>query len=92
MAGAISEIKDLARDVAGSATEFSTATVDLSQRTEEQAANLEQTTSTMEEIAVTVKKNAENAQVANQSAGNTREVADRGGDVVTEAVGAMARI
>jgi methyl-accepting chemotaxis protein len=46
----------------------------------------------MEQIAVTVRKNAENAQQANQSASNTREVADRGGEVVAKAVEAMAHI
>jgi methyl-accepting chemotaxis protein len=39
-----------------------------------------------------VKKNAENAQQANQFANGTREVADRGGAVVARAVSAMARI
>jgi len=39
-----------------------------------------------------VKKNAENAQQANQFATGTREVADRGGAVVAQAVSAMARI
>jgi methyl-accepting chemotaxis protein len=39
-----------------------------------------------------VKKNAENAQQANQSAMATQEVADRGGEVVARAVGAMAKI
>jgi methyl-accepting chemotaxis protein len=46
----------------------------------------------MEEISATVKKNAENAQQANQSATSTREVASRGGEVVGQAVDAMARI
>jgi methyl-accepting chemotaxis protein len=46
----------------------------------------------MEEISTTVKKNAENAQQANQFSSSTREVADRGGDVVAQAVSAMARI
>ena len=46
----------------------------------------------MEEISATVKKNAENAQAANQSAASTRAVADRGGQVVAEAVHAMAKI
>jgi len=39
-----------------------------------------------------VKKNAENAQQANQSAAATQRVADRGGEVVAQAVGAMAKI
>jgi methyl-accepting chemotaxis protein len=80
------------REVASTATEISTSTTDLSQRTEEQAASLEQTSASMEEISTTVKKNAENALQANQFATGTRQVADRGGNVVAQAVSAMARI
>src|ERR1700724_1889963 len=46
----------------------------------------------MEQMSATVKKNAENAQQANQSAASTQDVADRGGQVVANAVDAMARI
>src|ERR1700724_1016677 len=46
----------------------------------------------MEQMSATVKKNAENAQQANQSAASTQDVADRGGQVVAKAVDAMARI
>jgi methyl-accepting chemotaxis protein len=46
----------------------------------------------MEQISATVKQNAENAQQANQFALSTREVCDRGGEVVAEAVKAMSRI
>jgi methyl-accepting chemotaxis protein len=46
----------------------------------------------MEEIAATVKKNAENAQAANSSTGKARDVADRGGEVVAKAVAAMSQI
>ena len=46
----------------------------------------------MEEIAATVKKNAENAQAANQSTAKARQVANHGGDVVAKAVAAMAQI
>src|SRR6266545_3823929 len=80
------------REVASTAAEISSSTTDLSQRTEEQAASLEQTSASMEEISATVKKNAENAHQANSFATGTREVADRGGAVVAQAVGAMARI
>jgi methyl-accepting chemotaxis protein len=88
----IQSIATSIREVASTAAEISASTTNLSQRTEEQAAGLEETTASMEEIAATVKKNAENAQQANEFAGGTREVADRSGAVVTEAVGAMARI
>src|SRR5882724_2490000 len=46
----------------------------------------------MAQISATVKKNAESAQQANQFATGTREVADRGGGVVAQAVTAMSRI
>ncbi len=88
----IAEIKQSAREVTNAAAEISTSTTDLSQRTEEQAASLEQTSASREEISATVKKNAENAQQVNQFAGETRQVAERGGAVVGDAVGAMARI
>ena len=79
-------------EVASAATEIATATTDLSQRTEEQAASLEETSASMEQISATVKKNAENAQQANQSAAGTRDVATRGGEVVSQAISAMSRI
>jgi len=88
----IAEIKQSAREVTNASAEISTSTTDLSQRTEEQAASLEETSASMEEISATVKKNAENAQQANQFTGETRQVAERGGAVVNDAIGAMAQI
>jgi methyl-accepting chemotaxis protein len=79
-------------ELANAASEISASTTDLSQRTEEQAASLEQTSASMEEISVTVKNNADNATRANDLTRATRDVADRGGQVVSEAVSAMTRI
>ncbi|KQY98004.1 hypothetical protein ASD45_18635 [Pseudolabrys sp. Root1462] len=88
----IGNIKLAAADVTSASAEISTSTTDLSQRTEEQAASLEQTSASMEEIASTVKKNAENARQANAFVSETDTVAARGGEVVGNAVDAMARI
>jgi methyl-accepting chemotaxis protein len=88
----IRAIATATREVASTAAQISTSTTDLSQRTEEQAAGLEETSASMEQLSATVKKNAENAQQANRFAGGTREVADRGGAVVAQAVSAMSRI
>jgi methyl-accepting chemotaxis protein len=88
----LSEIKSVGREVANAAAEISTSTTDLSQRTEEQAASLEQTSAAMEEMSATVKKNAESALQANQLTSGSRDVADKGGQVVAKAVDAMARI
>jgi methyl-accepting chemotaxis protein len=79
-------------EVSNATAEISISTTDLSQRTEEQAASLEQTSSSMQLIAETVKTNAANAQQADTSARNAREVADRGGKVVGKAVEAMTHI
>ena len=88
----IAEIKRSAEEVTSASAEISGSTTDLSQRTEEQAASLEETSASMEEIAATVKKNAENAQQANQSTAKARNIADRSGKVVADAVAAMAQI
>jgi methyl-accepting chemotaxis protein len=88
----IAEVKQAGQEVASAAAEISASTTDLSQRTEEQAASLEQTSASMEQMSVTVKKNAEQAKLASQFAGETRETADRSGQVVGEAVHAMSRI
>jgi methyl-accepting chemotaxis protein len=88
----ISTLMAATQEVTGTASEIAASTNDLSQRTEEQAASLEQTSASMEQISGTVKKNAENAEHANQLSSTTREVANRGGEVVSETVGAMARI
>jgi methyl-accepting chemotaxis protein len=95
----ISRLRDTIRtlsqsiaEVSTASTEISASTLDLSQRTEEQAASLEQTSASLEEISTAVTKNAENAQLANQSAKKVRDMADRNGQVVAKAVDAMARI
>jgi methyl-accepting chemotaxis protein len=92
MTSVVVKIRASAREITSASAEIAASTTDLSQRTEEQAASLEETSASMEEMSATVKKNADNAQQANQSAGATRDVADRGGQVVAKAVEAMARI
>jgi len=81
-----------ASEVAGASAEISTSTTNLSQRTEEQAASLEETSASMQEISATVRRNAENAVQADHLTSGSREVANRGGQVVAKAVTAMARI
>jgi methyl-accepting chemotaxis protein len=88
----LTAIVESTREVSSASLEISSSTTDLSQRTEEQAANLEQTSASMEEISATVKKNAESAQHANSLMQGTRDVAGRGGEVVSQAVTAMTRI
>jgi len=88
----VGSIADAAREVTTASVEIAGSTTVLSQRTEEQAAALEQTAASMEQMAATVKKNADNAQAADQLAVSTRTVADRSGRVIADAVQAMSRI
>jgi methyl-accepting chemotaxis protein len=88
----IGAIVSSTHEVSNAAAEISTSTTDLSQRTEEQAASIEETSASMEQMSATVRKNAENAQQANELTKATCAVADRGGQVVTQAVSAMTRI
>ncbi len=88
----IARIMVSGREVTNASVEISTSTTSLSQRTEEQAASLEETSAAMEELSATVRKNAENAQLASESASATQQVAGRGGIVVAQAVAAMAKI
>jgi methyl-accepting chemotaxis protein len=88
----LSEIKKVGREVSIAAAEISGSTTGLSQRTEEQAASLEETSASMEQMSANVKKNAANALQANQLTSGSRDIADKGGQVLAKAVDAMARI
>src|SRR5262245_7721858 len=88
----IASIITTTREVTNASTEIASRTSDLSHRTEIQAASLVRTSASLEEIAGTIKNNADNAQAANQSAAGMRGVAERGGAVVSETVQAMSRI
>ncbi|WP_241240072.1 methyl-accepting chemotaxis protein, partial [Xanthomonas euvesicatoria] len=57
-----------------------------------QAANLEETAASMEELTSTVKQNAEGARQANQLAIGAASVASQGGEVVGKVVDTMAGI
>jgi methyl-accepting chemotaxis protein-1 (serine sensor receptor) len=85
-------VRGAADAVGGAAGQLSKGNDDVSQRTQEQASALEETASSMEEMTATVKQNADNARQANQLATGARGQAERGGAVVTRAVGAMDEI
>ncbi|MDH5517298.1 MAG: methyl-accepting chemotaxis protein [Gammaproteobacteria bacterium] len=72
--------------------EIASGNNNLSQRAEEQASTLEETASSMEQLTGTVKNNADNAQQANQLAAGARSTAEKGGEVVKDAVIAMDEI
>ncbi|MFI0471708.1 methyl-accepting chemotaxis protein [Halomonas sp. HMF6819] len=65
---------------------------ELSTRTEQQAASLAETASSMEELTATVKQNAEHADHARQLASSTADNARRGSDAMTTVVSTMSSI
>ena len=80
-------------DAIGTATaEIASGNMDLSGRTESQAAALEQTASSMEELASTVQQNTGNALQANKMASEASAVAGKGGAVVAQVVSTMTEI
>ncbi len=83
------QVKEVTSASTLSSQEIARGNADLSQRTEEQTACLEETASSMEEMTTTVKQNADNAREANQLADAAREQAVKGGEIVTNAVAAM---
>lgn len=64
----------------------------LSERTANQADSLQKTAASMEELTVTVKQNADNAQRANQLADNSMQTAKRGAVAVDELATTMKGI
>ncbi len=92
LGGIIVQIKEAAELIGTASKEIADGNVDLSQRTEEQAANLEETAASMEQLTSTVKQNADNARQANQLASSASAVAVRGGEVVEQVVQTMSAI
>lgn len=88
----VGSIINAASSVNSASGEISSGSKDLSERTEQQASTLEETAASMEEITGAVRQNTENSNSANGLAESAKGVALQGGEVVTQAVGAMDRI
>ncbi|RKR07508.1 methyl-accepting chemotaxis protein-1 (serine sensor receptor) [Kushneria sinocarnis] len=92
LAGIVREARLGAETVGAASAQLASSNDELSQRTQEQAASLEETASSMEEMTATVRRNADNAGQADQAAGSARDQAVAGGEVISQAVGAMEEI
>ncbi|MGZ8405562.1 MAG: methyl-accepting chemotaxis protein [Nitrospira sp.] len=88
----IATVRQAVEGVTAGAGQITDANKDLSQRTSQQAAALEETSASMEEMTATVKQNADNAKQADQLAITARETADKGRVVTQQAVEAMDEI
>ncbi len=72
--------------------EIAVAADDLSRRTEQQAASLEETAAALGEITTTVRKTAQGATHARQVVSTARSDAEKGSGVVRQAISAMSGI
>ena len=72
--------------------EISHAADDLSRRTEQQAAGLEETAAALDEIVATVRRTAEGTSEADRTVQAARRDAETGGQVVERAIQAMTEI
>ncbi|WP_323118244.1 methyl-accepting chemotaxis protein [Burkholderia alba] len=92
LTGIVGRVRDGSGNIAVAVGQIAAGNIDLSQRTEEQAASLQETAATMEQFTSTVRLNAENAQQASALAGNASDVAQRGSEVVGRVVDTMTEI
>ena len=88
----VSLVREGSISIGTATTQIAAGNLDLSSRTEQQAASLEETASSMEELTSTVKQNEDNARQANQMAISASAVAAKGGSVVSEVVDTMGSI
>lgn len=88
----IGQVTDVSNHIRGGATSLGTAAVNLAQRTERQAARLEETSAAMMVFSSSVQKSAHLASDAEASTARARTEANRGGEVVDQAIEAMGRI
>jgi methyl-accepting chemotaxis protein len=92
LARTVQSVRDNADSVAVASAEIAQGNNDLSHRTEQQASSLQHTSAQMEQLATTVRQNADNAAQANQLATGASQVAERGGATVREVVDTMRGI
>jgi len=88
----VQEIRQAAETVSTGAREVAFGSDHLAQQTDEQAAALEKAAASLSELTTMVRQSADNAGQANQQAMGARTQAERGVEVVEQAITAMSSI
>jgi len=86
---AIQRIRLSADEITSASREIADGNMDLSSRTEEQAASLAETASSMDQLTSTVRRNAENAQQANRLVLAASQTVHAGNKVVSRVIETM---
>ncbi|MBL7251687.1 methyl-accepting chemotaxis protein [Alloalcanivorax sp. C16-2] len=84
LGGIVTDVRASSGSILVGSSEIARGNIDLSSRTEQQAASLEETATSMEELTATVKQNADNARQASSLANDASGTASRGGDVMDQ--------
>ena len=92
IAGAMLAVSATVESLSAVSGKISVGSIDLSVRTESQAAALQETAASMEELTSTVRQNAENAGHAVQLSAKASDTATLGNRVVSNVVGKMSEI
>ncbi len=92
LSGIVGQLRKTSMDLRTATGEILSGANDLSERTTKQAATIEETSATMEQLAQTVLANAERAAGASDNAGAVTRAAEEGGAVMHQANDAMGRI
>ena len=88
----VADVRVSTEAMASSSNQIASGNIDLSTRTEQQAASLGHTAESMRLLTDTVQQNADNARQANTLAAQASNVAARGGQVVEQVVDTMGSI
>jgi methyl-accepting chemotaxis protein len=92
LANVVKSVRQGAELVASASEQIALGNLDLSQRTEEQASAIEQTSASMKLLGEAIRQNSDNAKHANQLASAAASIATTGGAVVGNVVETMAGI
>jgi methyl-accepting chemotaxis protein-2 (aspartate sensor receptor) len=92
LSSVVGQVRSGAEQILNASSEISSGNLDLSARTEQQAATLAVTANSMQDLTETVRRNAGDAQQANQLAVNTSMVAKEGGRMVGQVIERMEAI
>ncbi|RZI79892.1 MAG: HAMP domain-containing protein [Rubrivivax sp.] len=90
--GIVGNVRQGTDMIASASTQIASGNSDLSVRTEQQAASLQQTSGAVGELTRIVRQNADNASQANQLATEASSIATQGGQVVAQVVSTMGSI
>lgn len=92
LAQIVGSIRQISQEVRDASAQIAQGNDDLSNRTQSQAAALEETAASMELMTASVKRNASNASQADQITRNARSQAEQGGQVMSDTHSAMQAI